>query len=198
MEDLEELTRRAVLRRYRRREAVFEEGDPPRAVFLLRSGLLKALKYTPRTEPCALEVIVPGALFGMIAVLDEKPYPVSALAIQDSEAYTVPAAFFEDLLARHPRFAREVFRQVGEHLRNAQGMRALAKESAERRIARVLVLLGALLGREVKVRREDVAEMAGTTPETAVRVLADFRRRGLVSSGWKRIVVAKPDRLLKI
>ena len=188
-QSLAELSRRFVLRRHKRKEVVFEEGDPPRAVFLLKSGLVKAVKYSPKTEPFTLEVVIPGRIFGMLAVLDKKPYPVSALCIHDSEVYHIPAGVFEELLRRHPAFSQEVFLHVGTHLRHSQVMRSLVKEPAERRVAYVLCLLGDMLGRELRVCREDIAEMAGCTPETAIRILADFRKKKLIASGWKRITL---------
>ncbi|HAH07166.1 MAG TPA: hypothetical protein DCM05_11710 [Elusimicrobia bacterium] len=195
---LAELSRRFLLRRHRRREVVFEEGGSPGAVFLLKSGLVKAVKFSPKSEPFTLDVIVPGRLFGMIAVLDRKPYPVSAVTIQDSEVYHIPASAFDELVGRFPAFSREVFRSMGGHLRHSHDMRSLSKEPAENRIAHVLCVLGAQLGRELRLRREDVAEMAGTTPETAIRTLVEFRRRKLITTGWKRITLLDLAALDKI
>lgn len=195
---LAESSRRFLLRRHRRRETLFEEGGAPGAVFLLKSGLVKAVKLSPQGERITLDVILPGRLFGMIAVLDKQPYPVSAVAIQDSEAYHIPPAAFEELVGRYPAFAREVFRSMGGHMRHSHLMRSLGKEPAQRRIAHVLRILGAQLGRELRVRREDVAEMAGTTPETAIRILVEFRRKKLIATGWKRITLLDLAALDKI
>jgi CRP-like cAMP-binding protein len=192
---LDELSRRFILRRHKRKEVVFEEGDPPRAVFLLKSGLVKAVKYSPKVEPFTMDVIVPGRMFGMLAILDKKPYPVSAVCIHDSEVYHIPADVFEELLGRHPEFSREVFKCVGSHLRHSQVMRSLVKEPAEKRLAHILCLLGDMLGKELRVSREDIAEMAGCTPETAIRVLVDFRKKKLIASGWKRITLVDPAAL---
>jgi len=189
------LDRYFILRRYGRGEPIFEEGGPAREVFLLRSGLAKAVKYSPRVEPFAMGIIVPGQFFGMIAVMDKRPYPVTVVALRDSEVYHIPAAAFEELLRNHPDFSAGVYAQIGSHLRQAQALRVLAKEPVDRRIAYILLQLQQSLGPELKVRREDVAELAGCIPETAIRVLAAFRSKGLISAGWKRITLLKPDRL---
>ncbi|MDE2489719.1 MAG: Crp/Fnr family transcriptional regulator [Elusimicrobia bacterium] len=190
-----ELARRLVLRRFRKGEPIFAEGAPAEAVYLLRSGLVKAVKYSPRSAQAAMELIAPGQLFGMIAVMDDKPYPVSALPIAPSEAYRIPARTFAALLAAHPDFSRRVYASVGEHLRQAQALRAISGEKVERRVARVLLTLAESMGEVLRLRREDVAELAGCLPETAIRTLADFRRKGLISSGYKRLTLLDRRRL---
>lgn len=180
---------------YRKGEPVFEEGASPAAVHLLRSGLVKAVKYSPATEPFAMEIITPGQLFGMIAVMDKKAYPVSAVPLKRSEAYRIPAEAFEGLLRDHPDFSRDVYAGVGGHLRQAQALRSLFKAPVEQRIAYVLWLLSGSMGATLDLRREEVAELVGCTPETAIRTMVGLRKKKLIASGWKRITVLEPSRL---
>ena len=192
---LEELPRQLFLRRFNKGQTVFMDGDAPRSVYLLKSGLIKAVKYSRREEAVIMEIISPGGLFGMIAVLDHKPYPVSAVCIQDCEAYEISSRVFEELLKTHPDFSLAVYSEIGEHLRQGQALRAMGRESAPQRIAFILWLLSKSLGRDLAVRREDIAEMSGTTPETAIRILSGFRKKKLIASGWKKITVLKPEEL---
>lgn len=194
-EGLAELSERLRVSKFARGEPVFHEGARPDAAWLLRSGLVKLVKYSPGAEPFTMEIVVPGSLFGMIAVMDDKPYPVSAVPLKDSEAYRIPAALFADLLRRHAEFSREVYAEVGSHLRHAHAMRALAKEPVAKRVAFILCLLHRTMGPELTVRREEIAEMASCTQETAIRVLAAFKKKRLVSSGWKRITILDCARL---
>ncbi|MDE2491374.1 MAG: Crp/Fnr family transcriptional regulator [Elusimicrobia bacterium] len=193
--DLERVSRAFLLRRRARGEVVFSEGAPADAAYLLRSGLVKAVKLSPKDDPVILEIIVPGHLFGMMPVLDRRPYPVDAVCLQDCEVYRIRAADFAELLRRHPPFSQAVYGEVGEHLRHSQALRALVKEPAERRISYILWLLSSTLGPEMHLGREEVADMAGTTVETAIRVLGRLRADGLIEARWKRIKVLKPDAL---
>jgi CRP-like cAMP-binding protein len=192
---LDDLGRRLVLRGYRKGEAVFEEGAPADAVYLLRAGLVKAVKYSPSSEISSMEIIGPGQLFGMIAVMDDKPYPVSAIPLSASKVYRIPAQLFSALLSAHPDFSKHVFAAVGEHLRQSQDLRSLAGETVERRVAHVLLVLSQSMGAVLPVRREDIAEIAGCSQETAIRTIADLRKKGLVSTGWKRVTLLDPRRL---
>lgn len=193
--ELAELQRVSPLKSYGKGEPVFEEGAPPDAVHLLRSGLIKAVKYSPGVEPFAMEIITPGQLFGMIAVMDKKAYPVSALPLKPTEAYRIPAAAFEALLRRHPDLSREVYAGVGDHLRQAQTLRSLFKAPVEQRIAYILSLLAVSVGRTLDIRREEVAELVGCTAETAIRTLIGLKKKKLIASGWKKITILEPERL---
>jgi CRP-like cAMP-binding protein len=192
------LAPKLMLRKYGKGEAIFQEGSPADAVHLLRTGLVKAVKYSPNAQIASMEIIGPGQFFGMIAVLDGKPYPVSAIPLSESEAYRIPAKVFASLLSEQADFSKRVYALLGSHLRQSQALRALASESVERRIAHVLCVLSESMGDVLPVRREDVAEIAGCTHETAIRSLAAIRKSGIISTGWKRITILDRRRLQKL
>lgn len=193
--DLERVSRAFVARRYARGETVFSEGAEADAAYLLRSGLVKAMKLSPKDDPVILEIIVPGHLFGMMAALDKRPYPVDTVCLQDSEVYRIRTADFAELLRRHAPFSAAVYAEVGDHLRHSQALRSMVKEPAERRIGYILWMLSLTLGSEMRLGREEVAEMAGTTVETAIRVLGRLREARLIDARWKKIKVLKPTAL---
>lgn len=179
-------------------EFIFNEGDAPEAVFLLKSGLVKTLRYTSHDETSTIDFITPGLMFGMIAVMDNKNYPVSVAAVRDSEVYRLPAALFQDCMNRSIEFRKEVFRQVGNHLRNSQALRTLMQEPVERRIAHILNYLFETMGPEIQLLREDIAAMAGCTESTAVRILIDYRKKKIIETAWKKLKIVSPDKLKRL
>lgn len=194
----ERLSQAFRLRSYRKGNAVFTNEDPPESVYLLKTGLVKAVKYSPREDPIIMELIAPGGFFGMIAALERKPYPVTAVCILDSEVYRISVADFDDLMKRHVEFSRAVYQEIGSHLRHGQTLRSLTKEPAEKRIAYILWMLSRLVGKDLPILREDVAEMAGTSAETAVRCMIELRRKKLIASRWKRITILDAERLMAL
>ena len=75
-------------------------------------------------------------------------------------------------------------------------------ERVEQRIARVLLKLGASAGSdlpegrviEMPLTRQDVADMTGTTVETAIRVMSKFRRAELIRTRRGKVVLGGPGR----
>lgn len=176
-------------------ETIFNEGDAPEGVFLLKAGLIKTFKYTSNDAPSTIDFILPGQMFGMIAVLDNKNYPVSAMAMRDSEILRIPASLFQDFLQASVEFRKEVFRQVGNHVRNSQIYRTLMQEPVERRIAHILNHLYEAMGPDIQLLREDIAAMAGCTPSTAVRTIIDLRKKKILQTAWKKIKIISPSKL---
>lgn len=176
-------------------ESIFNEGESPSAVYLIESGLIKTIKYSSQEESSTIDFIIPGQMFGMIAVLDNKNYPVSTVAVRDSEVYRMSAALFQDFIGRFPEFRKEVFRQVGSHLRNSQSLRTLMQEPVGRRIAHILNNLMETMGAEIHLLREDIAAMAGCTESTAVRTIIDFRKKKILATAWKKIKIISPMKL---
>lgn len=176
-------------------EPVFNEGDPPEAVFILKSGLVQTIKYTSHDEPSTFDFIMPGQMLGMIAVMDNKNYPVTATALRDSEVIRLSATVFQEFLQSSADFRKEVFRQVGNHLRNSQTLRTLMQEPVERRIAHILNYLYENMGTDISLLREDIAAMAGCTPSTAIRTIIDFRKRKIIQTGWKKFKILSPEKL---
>lgn len=187
-----------VPRQFARGESIFEEGGPPEAVYLLSSGIVKGVKYSPKGEPFTMEIVFAGQLFGMLAVMDKKPYPISTVALKDCEVFWISAASFNQLMRTYPDFAAEIYAEIGNHIRFSQKMRSLFKESMEKRIAYVLSLLFDSLGDRIDFRREDIAEMVGCTEETSIRILMDFKRKKIIRAGRNRIEIADRDRLMKL
>ncbi len=184
-----DVKKQIIHRSFRAQDVVFQEGDAPRSAYVLRSGLIKIVKFTRQERPLALEAITPGRLFGALTLLDRRPFPASAIALTDSVADEIPARMFNDLIERYPAFSRAVHDDIGQHLRHAQSMRTLAQEPAAQRVAAILSFLMPRRGDVVRIRREDVAELAGCIPETAIRVLSDFKKQGLIRTSWKQIVL---------
>jgi CRP-like cAMP-binding protein len=179
-------------------ECLFHEGESPDAVYLLKSGLVKTVKHISDGMISTIDFILPGQMFGMIAAMDNKNYPVSAVALRDSEIIRIPISLFLTFLQSSPEFRKEVYREVGSHLRNSQSLRTLMQMPVEKRIAHILTYLVDTMGPDLQLLREDIAAMAGCTPTTAVRTLIAFRKMKLIQTGWKKIKVISPQKLKAI
>lgn len=101
----------------------------------------------------------------------------------------IPADRVRTLLARHARFAAGIVRMLGRRFAHMAVMYAMAFEPVDARIAAVLVQLTEAFGTTIPLTRREVAQLAGTTVETAIRVTTRWQREGLVRLGRGRIVV---------
>ena len=174
---------------YRAREYVFNEGDPAVAFCLVKRGHVKILRHAKSGKDVVLELLGPGEAFGGVAVIERRPYPASAQATEPTVVTRIPQDVICALADRYPSIVREMALLIGHRLRAAhEAVTSLASDPVEARLASTLVRLaereGVRAGGGVRLpftlTRQSLADMTGTTVETAIRVLSRWQRDGLV------------------
>jgi len=197
-EGLAEIAPRFSRELHERDAYIFLEKDPGDRLFIAASGRVKIVKHTPEGKDVILEIISPPEIFGGVAALDGRPYPASAQAMEDVTVLSIDRRAYFELIEHYPVLALEASIYFGERLRNAYDMlRNISVERVERRIAALLVRFGERMGRteadrvvmEMGLTMQEIAEMTGTTVETAIRTMNKFRREGLVDYGKGKTVL---------
>jgi CRP-like cAMP-binding protein len=166
-------------RSFARQQLLYLEGAPADRLWVVRRGSVRLYKSSRRGQLLTLDALGPGEVFGAISALEQPTYPSSAQAVEAGSAWLLPREAFLRMLESEPPLALEVLRVVGRRLRDAENrLRSAALDPAPARLAQAL-LHSARAG-EAHVTRRTLAEAAGTTVETAIRVLRRFEREGWV------------------
>lgn len=182
---------------------IFLEGDPADRLWVVQAGQVKVVKYASEGQENLLEVITPGEMFGGAGILFPV-HPATAVAMTDTTTLSIERGQFLQLIRQHPDVALGIIDLLGERLRAAMKMRALATERVDVRLANILLKLCDKVGEPVAdgirinlpLSRQDLADMSGTTIETAIRIMSRFRKEGLAHTepgGY--IVIAAGERL---
>jgi CRP/FNR family transcriptional regulator len=190
--------------RYRPREFIFMEGDPARWLCIVRAGRVKILRHARSGKDVVLEMLGPGEVFGGVAVFERRPYPATAQAAEPSVAVKLPAEAMIALGERHPAIIREMALMMARRLRTAHdAVKSLAVDPVEARLAAALLRLGEREGRPDEhgvslpfhLTRQSLADMTGTTVETAIRVVSRWLKEGLVTDEGGHFVLTDPETL---
>jgi CRP/FNR family transcriptional regulator len=185
-----ELARLCTEKRLAIGEYAFWEGDEPDRFYLLTSGKIKVVKHSSTGKDFIIAFFEPGEIFGEVAVFENRPYPASAQAVEDSIALGIKREDFLKFLSKRPEVALRLINVLGDRLRTASDrLRDLAGERVEQRLARILLMLSSKLGPSLPFTRQDIADMAGTTIETAIRFLSSLNSRKITRSARGRIVI---------
>ena len=186
---------------------IFFEGDPSSWLGVILEGRVKMIKHSGAGKDVVLDVISPGEMLGEVAAFNGKPYPATAQAMEPTVVASIYRDDFLRLLKQYPALALGLIEELGRRLREAQEtIKSMAVERVERRIARILLKLAAATGSsdeegiviEMPLTRQDIAEMAGTTVETAIRTMSKFRKKGLVQTKRGRVIILEPHQLVRI
>lgn len=166
-------------RRVERQRVLYFERAPAERLWAVRSGEVRLYKSSPGGQITTLDVLGPGEIFGALSAAADEVYPASAEAVTDCTLWWLPRSVFLRLLREDPQLPIEVLGIVSRRLRDAhERLRSFAYDAAPTRLARALLRVAP--HGEAHVTRRALAEAAGTTVETAIRVLRRFERAGLV------------------
>jgi CRP-like cAMP-binding protein len=184
----------------------FFQGDPADYLYVLTSGQVKLLQGNPAGQQVNLRTLYPWQMFGALgAVREEATYPASAQAIEDSSALAINSESLKQMMQTRPYLATGLMQLMTGYIQEMQARyRELATERVQQRIARTLLRLASQSGQkgeqgiELSLSRQDFAEMSGTTLYTVSRVLTEWERQGLVSSGRGHIRILNPHGLVRL
>lgn len=187
--DLAILARHVHLDPVARETVIFYQGDPCERVWLVQRGQVKIVYHDVDGREVILEIISSGEAFGG-AVLFMPRQPATAKAMEDSEIVSFPSELYAGFLKSHPDLSLKLIRMLGGRLHSMMGLQILAGERVERRMATILLKLADRVGRAepdgllitIALSRQDLADMAGTTLETAIRTMSRFRSQGLIET----------------
>jgi CRP/FNR family transcriptional regulator len=190
------------------REAyIFFEGDAPDYLYVIWMGRVKLVRHSVDGRDVVLDVLGPGRLLGEVAVFEGAPYSQTAQSMEEVAVISIAREDYLELLQRFPSLALAVINELGRRLRVSNDLvQSLAVDRVERRIARALLRLATYNGREVdsglmiqmRLTRQDLADMTGTTVETAIRVMSRFRKQGWLTTQRGRVIIRQPEQLKQV
>ena len=180
--------------KYSAGQELFSEGSPAEFLPIVVSGAVKMIRSPEIGRDIIIGIFHEGEMFAVPPVFDGEPYPSSAFAVEKSVLLRIERDDFLRILRDSPEFAFAVIDWMCEMLREKTSIiRNLAITSSERRVAGVVMKLagdgGPDLPVRITVRRQDIAEMASVSTETAIRVVRRLADRGLVRIERGKIII---------
>ncbi|MBI3087314.1 MAG: Crp/Fnr family transcriptional regulator [Candidatus Omnitrophica bacterium] len=189
------LARISTEKRYEKGETIYREGQASDAVWVVKTGRVHLMKFLGDGKVSTTCVMTPGEMFCCLPALDRKPYPVDAVAAEDSVVIRIPQDAFHQAMNRSPTFSQETVCLFCDRLRQVEYKSCMIYEPAEQRLAQVLVTLSKKFGTTIPLTRHELAEIAGTTHETAIRTLSQFKKQGLIRSSRGATTILRPEKL---
>ncbi len=195
-DELSELANLATERNFMSKEFIFWDGDTADWFYVVAEGKVKVLKHSSSGREFIIAFLDPGEMFGEVAVFENKPYPASAQAVAETKVIGIKREEFLSFLTNRPQVALRIINVLGERLRDAQNrLRDFAGERVEQRLASVLLMLSAKLGLTLPFTRQEIADMVGTTTETAIRVMSHLKDRGIIRSVRGKVIILDEKKL---
>ena len=203
-EELERLAEVAVPRSYDAGEIIFRAGDTGDTCYVLRSGSVKVTRRHTDGRAITLAELRPGQIFGELAMFSGEERSATVETLEPTTALALLAGDVRRTLADHPEIAVKMLAGLADRLRNAN--ERIARQSFQTVAGRVAnVLIGQVAARQaegdgesdvlIRATQADIAQLAGSSRESASRFLATLERAGVVTCGRGKVVVHDPAAL---
>ena len=193
---------------YDRDSYLFFEGDPAEWLVFVVEGRVKMIKHSESGRETILATFGPGQIVGEVGVLVGDTYPATAQALEPTVTLSLRRAEYVDLMRNHPDLAWALIAELGRRLQarprdDPQPGRGKGGAAGSPRTAAHGLRLRRAPGRRRRadhrpLSRQDIADMAGTVLETAIRTLSKFQKQGLIETTQGRIILLKPHQLVAI
>lgn len=183
---------------FNKNEYIFIEGEPSDWIYVASEKSVKMVKHSAEYKDMILEIKVPGDIFCCSAVADKRPYPESALAMDDTSLIRISRKNFSNIIDQHPSIRNALTKYISEKLRAAHDMlQNITTERVSIRIGKLLLRLSEKAETEdsgyrridLPLTRQEIAEMVGTTRESCVRSMSEFQKQGIVITARDKILV---------
>jgi CRP/FNR family transcriptional regulator len=202
-EELEQVAEVAVPRRFEAGEVVFKEGDEGSTCYIVRSGRARAVREHPDGRSITLAHFAPGDIFGEMAMFDGERRSATVETTEGTEAIAILSADMHRLLRAHPDISVKLIAALGQRLRDTT--ERLARQSFQTVQSRVAAALAQLVdtarseGEEgdvtITTTQAELAQLAGSSRESASRFLAVLERAGIITQGRGRLTVHDAEAL---
>lgn len=182
-------------RSYSKGEVIFHEGRPSDSVWLTREGRVHLLHHQAEGRVQANCVMTPGETFCCLPALDQGVYPATAVAATKARVLQIPHHLFQEMIKSSPGLLQQTLCVFTGRLRQVEAKGCMIHDPVERRVAQVLLALRKKFGGSIPLTRQEIAELAGTTVETAIRTISRFQQEGWVRSSRGKVQLLQPDSL---
>lgn len=203
-EDLKQVSDSKKTRHVKKGETLFKEGEKLGGVFCVRDGVSKLSKLSPNGKDQIVKLATKGQVMGQRSVISEESTNLSAVAVSDMDVCFIPKESILTSLSKNPDFTLEVLRHMAHDLREADDVIVnMSQKTVKQRIAEAMLYLNNF-GQDpdgyflLTLSREDIANVVGTATESAIRILSEFRKEGIVKASGKRLGIGNLQRLKEL
>lgn len=197
-DDLEEFTQHKTTNTYKKGQVIFYEGNQAYGIYCILSGRVKLYKSGMDGRQQIVRIASPGDIVGYRSLFAEEPYHATAEALEDATICCIDKNSFFPVLAKNPALSLNIIRKLSKELRQAEDLAtSIAQRSVRERMAELLLMLKETYGKpsrrgfviDLHLSREEMAEMIGITQETAIRLLSEFKKDGIIDVQERDITI---------
>ncbi len=186
---------------YSKKQAIYAEGKRPRLLYYIVKGKVKGFKTHEDGKEYITDLYSDGDFLGYPALIEEKNYDDSAVALEETEIIQIPREDFQQMIEGDITVASKFIKIITQNVKEKEErLLNLAYSSLRKRVARALVDIhgkfnSAGENKPIEISREDIAHYVGTATESLIRTLSDFKGEKLIEIKDGKISISNIEKL---
>ncbi len=190
---------------YKKKHALYAEGQHPKAVYFIVSGKIKMYRINSDGKELITGILGPGDFLGYSAILEESNYKDNAEVLEEAELMLIPKQDFLQLITNDPKISKQFIRIITKDiLEKEEALLNLAYNSLRKKVAYGLIQLADKYKEEGKketvlnISRNNIAQSIGVATESLIRTLSDFKEEGLIEIESSKIIILDEKKLASL
>jgi CRP/FNR family transcriptional regulator, polysaccharide utilization system transcription regulator len=186
----------------KKKQLVYNEGTNPHGLYLIKKGKVKTYKSNEMGKELIISLFREGDYFGYPDLLDDTMHRESAAALEDCEILMIPKSDFNSLVYKNAYVASKFIKMLANDVAEKESqLIKIAYNSVRKRVAEALVNLfdrytdNKMGNFQMAISRDDVANLSGTSTETAIRTLSDFKEEKIIEIKGSMITILQVEKL---
>jgi CRP/FNR family transcriptional regulator, polysaccharide utilization system transcription regulator len=195
-EDIAKIEHRKRLLNLRGGEYIVQEGEQPKGVFCLLNGAAKILKKNTRQEEKIVSLAKVGDILGLRAIIDKTNYESSVVTIVNSTCCFIPREYISQIVEKYPSISMKIIISLCKELNEIEEkITSITHKSVSKRLAEILLILVHNYGLDkncflrITPSWDDIASLGNITHKTLIRLLNEFKNKGIIGIQDSRIKI---------
>lgn len=205
-EYLEEINIQKESNVYKKGDTIFKEGSNPYGVYCINYGKVKLSHNGDDGKEQITRLLKAGDVLGYRALLSGDRHSATAIALEETQVCFIPKELFLIVIRNDSNLAFELMKLLSKELHDAEiKITHLAQKPVRERLAETLLFIKTTYGFEddgetlnVRLSREELANLVGTATESTIRLLSEFKKDKMVDLEGKKIKIINSQKLVQI
>jgi CRP-like cAMP-binding protein len=206
-EALGQVSAHKVMNNYKKGQTIFYQGNPPFGLYCINNGKIKVSRLGNDGKETIVRIAGAGDVLGHRSLFSNENYEATATALDDVAICFLDKKFIHEAIKEEPSVALNLIQKLSKEMGAAEARNAsMFQKSVRERLAELLMSLKTTFGikegnsyrLDIKLTREEMASMIGTTNETVIRIFSDFKEEGFIRQEGKIIFIEDEEALLDV
>lgn len=204
--ELSEISQHKVTNLYKKGQTLFVQGNHPFGLYYISSGNIKVTKTSPDEKESIIRIITGRDVINHRSLFTEEYYKATATAMEDSRVCFLDKKFIMKVIQEQPSVSLNIINKLSRDIRAAENkVSSFHQKNVREKLAELLLLLKESHGEtlengkvkiNIKLTHEEMATMIGTTNETLIRFISEFKNKSLITQEGKNIIIENEEILL--